>query len=269
MKKDLNNMKKTITCMFLILSTLGCGQSASENTTKLTKSSKSDNFTGDALLTGYITNNAESLPDVKIVSDRYRAHLFENRNNKTLHYKKAQGRLDAKKVSFPFKFIARNIGIGTQQNSQNPIASTGGFNFAGVQVHDLNLDIRNSSHIVVGHRGKTGFTVEGKNTVNGVSTVDDIGANMAPTGRADIKVVGNADHSLTIYWQQPNQDVDNWQLYDGYKKGNGRLPGKQAKYGKEVYIGLITYAQGSKGLPFVGTCDSIEIYEQVINTTLN
>lgn len=224
-------------------------------------SNKSDDFNGSGSLTDYIINNADALTEVEQVNGRYRANLTNNSNNKTLHYKKFQGRLDAKRLSFPFEFIARNIGIGTQSNSQHPPQPNKGYNFAGVQVHVLDLESRNSSHIVIGHRGKTTFTIEGKNTVNGASTVDDMGKNILPLGRADIRVIGNADRSLTIYWQPPEQKKDNWQLYNGYKKGNGKLPGTSPKYEAEVYVGLITYAQGKKGLPFVGTCDSIEIYE--------
>ena len=71
-------------------------------------------------------------------------------------------------------------------------------------------------------------------------------------------IVGNVDNTLTIYWQQPNlspgASIDNWILY----RGNGDLPGTAPVYANSVYIGLITYAQGSTGIPFVGTCDAIE-----------
>jgi len=263
-------MKKVLTCILILSTVYSCNLLANEssdhnkipNGIGLIKNlNKSDDFFKDGPLIGYTTNNANKLKDIAKRSGRYRANLTDNFKNKTLHYKKSQGRLDAKRVAFPFEFIARNIGIGTQDDSQTSIKSTGGFNFAGVQVHVLDLDSRNSAHIVVGHRGRTGFTIEGKNTVNGKSTVDDIGANAAPLGRADIRIVGNVDRSLTIYWQQPNQVEENWQLYNGSKKGNGKLPGKQASFDNEVYVGLITYAQGRKGIPFIGTCDSIEIYE--------
>jgi len=245
--------------LVLISSVAFSSQSISKE--KLILSDKSDSFDGTGSLVGYTTNNANALPDIKRADGRYRANLTNNSNNVTLHYKKHQGRLDAKRLTFPFEFIARNIGIGTQSNSQQPLQPNKGYNFAGVQIHVLDLESPNSSHIVVGHRGKTTFTIEGKNTVNGKSMVDDMGKNILPLGRADIRVVGNANRSLTIYWQPPEQKEDNWQLYDGYKKGNGKLPGSSPKYEADVYVGLITYAQGKKALPFVGTCDSIEIYE--------
>ncbi len=112
---------------------------------------------------------------------------------------------------------------------------------------------------MVGHRGGTGFTIEGKNTLKGISSVNDIGSNKAPEGRADIRIVGTEDKILMVYWQLPNSDYetvgDTWSLY----KNNGLLPGTAPSYGDNVYVGLITYASGIKGIPFVGTCDAIQI----------
>lgn len=218
-----------------------------------------DNFDGSGPLVDYVTNNPDALPDVARVDGRYRANLDDNENDKTLHFNDAQGRLDAKAVTFPFEVIARNIGIGTQGDSQAPPAPSGDpYIFAGIQVHVLDLDEPTSSHVVVGHRGPTAFTIEGKNTVGGSSTQNDTGANTAPNGRADIRIVGNADRTLTVYWQTPNpspgQQADDWTLY----QGTGTLPGQAPAFGDTVYVGLITYAFGYGGIPFVGTCDAIE-----------
>ena len=115
--------------------------------------------------------------------------------------------------------------------------------------------------MVVGHRGNTYFTIEGKNTVDGDSSVNDIGANTVPDGRADIRVVGNQDRTITIYWQTPNLDfnntADDWQLYNE----TGNLPGTAPEFDTNVYVGLITYAYGTNGVPFVGTCDAIQIMD--------
>ena len=207
-------------------------------------------------------NNEDKLPNVTKTTGRYHATLTNNDDNITLHYNESQGRLDAMSLMFPFEFIARNIGIGTMEDSQAaPAASGSSYIFSGVQVHVENLAEANSSHVVVGHRGGTGFTIEGKNTVNGSSSVNDIGEGIVPSGRADIRIVGSSDRQITVYWQLPNENAgtqaDSWTLYGG----TGRLPGDAPAYGESVYIGLITYAFYSDSLPFVGTADSIEVVQ--------
>ncbi|WP_411031980.1 hypothetical protein [Spongiimicrobium sp. 3-5] len=219
-----------------------------------------DEFNGTGSLVDYVTNNALALPQVTRSAGRYYAELTDNTNNTTLHFNEEQGRLDAKALTFPFQFIARNIGIGTMDDSQSAPLPTGSpYIFSGVQVHVTDFNSINSSHVVVGHRGGTGFTIEGKNTVNGDSSVNDIGANTVPEGRADIRIVGDENNGLTVYWQLPNLNfttvADNWILYND----TGQLPGEAPSYGNEVYVGLITYAFGDTGVPFIGTCDAIQI----------
>lgn len=224
----------------------------------------SDDFEIDGVLTGFTTNNPNAVPDIIKIDGRYRANVSNNDNNITLHFNQFQGRLDAKLLGFPFEFIARNIGIGTQENSQIAPSSSGDpYIFSGVQVHVPDLDSRNSSHVVVGHRGPTEFTIEGKNTLNGSSSVNDAGEGIVPDGRADIRIVGNADHSITVYWQLPEQMEDNWILYNE----TGDLPGAAPSYGDSVYVGLITYIFEFNGLPFVGTSDGIEITQQTSTNT--
>ncbi len=219
-----------------------------------------DSFDTDGALIDYVTNNESALPNVSSVAGRYKAVLDDNTNNITLHFHEDQGRIDAKLVTFPFEFIARNIGIGTLDDSQVAPSPNGNpYLFSGVQVHHKDFNSINSTHVVVGHRGGAEFTIEGKNTVNGSSSVNDIGANTAPDGRADIRIVGTAERELIVYWQTPNLDYtttgDNWNLY----RDTGDLLGATPTYDDEVYVGLITYAYGQTGVPFVGTCDAIQI----------
>ena len=228
--------------------------------TTVTPTMLTQTFDGDGELLGFTTNNAAALPETARVDGRYRAELTNNDNNVTLHFNGRQGRLDAKPVVFPFEFIARNIGIGTLEDSQTaPDPDGTPYIFAGVQVHVVDFNSINSSHVVVGHRGGTRFTIEGKNTLNGSSSVNDIGPNTAPEGRADIRIVGNEDKTLTVYWQLPNiayETVDDdWSPYNN----NGVLPGNAPAYEADVYVGIITYASGRTGIPFVGTCDAIQI----------
>lgn len=243
----------------------GAGEQPQEDTGSDGEDTPSDSFVTDSFdgtgpLVDFVTNNETALPEVEREGGRYRAELTDNTDNKTLHFNDDQGRLDAKLLTFPFEFIARNIGIGTLTDSQTPPTPENSlYIFSGVQIHVENLNSINSAHVVVGHRGNTYFTIEGKNTVNGDSSVNDIGANVVPDGRADIRVVGNQDETITIYWQNPNLEhgtiADEWILYNE----TGNLPGTAPVFGSNVYVGLITYAFGTNGIPFVGTCDAIQI----------
>ncbi|MFK7913039.1 MAG: PKD domain-containing protein [Pseudomonadales bacterium] len=219
-------------------------------------SNVSDDFAGNGPLLGYTTNNASALPDVERVNGRYRANLTDNTDDVTLHFNNEQGRLDAKRISFPFEYIAYNIGIGTQSNSQTaPNPNSGSpYMFAGIQVHVTSLSSRNSAHVVVGHRGPTRFTIEGKNTVNGDSTTNDDGEDVLPLGRADIRIVGDSSRSLTVYYRAPNSN-NSWIPY----RGTGKMPGTEPNFGSEVYIGLITYAFRASSAGFVGTADRVEL----------
>ena len=253
--------KKKLYLFGFLLSVFALGINSTQ---KINSSTLSDDFEAAGELTGFVTNNANALPDVIKVDGRYRAELTDNQNNVTLHFNENQGRLDAKLLTFPFEFIARNIGIGTLEDSQTAPSHIGNeYVFSGVQVHVLDFDDPTSSHVVVGHRGPTGFTIEGKNTVNGSSSVNDAGANIVPNGRADIRIVGGEDNSITVYWQLPNPNVsetpDDWTLYND----TGQLPGTDPVFGDSVYVGLITYAFELNGLPFVGTSDAIEVTSDI------
>lgn len=225
-----------------------------------------DRFDGQNPLLTTINNQA-SLPKVTKTTGQYLAELDDNTDNITLHFNENQGRLDATSVRFPFEVIVRNIGISVLNQGSSPSPVGNEFIFAGVQVHVSDLDSKNSSHVVVGHRGGTSFTIEGKNTVNGSSTQNDNGENSAPEGRADLRIVGNPDHTLTVYWQLPNLDrpaqQDEWLLYGPSFQvpTEGKLPGQAPEFGDTVYVGLITYAFGNNGIPFLGVCDEIEVIE--------
>lgn len=217
-------------------------------------------------LVGFTTNNASALPDVGIRCGRYVAELFNNDNEKTLHYNNNQGRFDGVLLTFPFRVIARNVGVAPLND---PLAvhqySGNAYNFVGLQVHHQDLNNLNSAHVVVGQRGGVNNTIEGKMTLNGNSTVGDIGNNALPSGRADLMIVGQADGHLLVYWQTPNlsgaPSNDNWFAYqDAELNPPGTLPGDLPLWESSgVYVGIITYSQGSNGIPFMGVIDSFEV----------
>lgn len=220
-----------------------------------------DDFAGDGPLIDYITNNESDLPGVTRSGGRYRAEVLTNANNITLHFNGAQGRLDAKEVTFPFEYIVRNIGVGTLADSQiAPPDNISSYVFAGIQAYvHPDFNSINSSHFVVGHRGNTENTIEGKNTVNGSSTVNDAGINVVPDGRADLRLVGSSNNTILWYYQVPNFDYPNtadiWIPY----RGTGLMPGTPPVFGDTIYLGPITYAYGNNNVPFVGTIDAIEL----------
>jgi hypothetical protein len=225
--------------------------------------------TGDtplAPLTGFTTNNASALPTLGKRCGKYMADVLTNANNVTLHFNDRQGRFDGVQVSFPFTAIARGVGIAPLQQPDSPLVVPGAYLFSGVQVHHANLNNLNSAHVVVGQRGSKANTIEGKHTRNGSSSQDDIGANALPDGRADIRIVGNADQTLTVYWQPHQPDAeDNWILYEA--PGSGRTPGvlrgDAPEWGSStVYVGLITYAFEQLGVPFSGVIESFEVIQQ-------
>lgn len=215
----------------------------------------------EPLPANFVTNQADALPQVGIKCGRYTAELTDNSNNKTLHYNAAQGRFDGVLVEFPFKVITRNIGIAPiNEPDANHVYSGGAYMFAGMQVHHTNFNQFDSAHLVVGQRGNTRNTIEGKTTRSGISSVNDIGAEQLPNGRADLMIEGLANGQLLAYWQLPNTSGDsvndNWQPYNG----TGQLPGTLSNWNSnQVYVGLITYVYGNSGIPFMGVADSLTV----------
>lgn len=188
--------------------------------------------------------------EVTVTGGRYRAELKDNSSNQTLWFNSSQGRADGVLVTGDFEAIALNVGIGTIADSQTcPSGSGNPILFAGLNVHSSTWSDLNSAHLVAGHRnGDATFTIEGKNTVNSSSTVNDLDNNAAPNCRMDVRVVRTGS-TLTWFYRLPGDST--WIAYT--------MPGTQFTLTPSVYVSLITYAQNSTGVPFVGTADSFEI----------
>ncbi|NVJ60259.1 MAG: hypothetical protein HWE27_07715 [Gammaproteobacteria bacterium] len=219
---------------------------------------------GEVTSLGLNTYNEAALPNVGAMCDRYTAQLTNNDNNRTLFYNAEQGRLDGVVARFPLEATLRNVGISpVNQPLQPHVVNQSAYNFVGLQIHNINFDSLNSAHLVVGQRGTTQNTIEGKKTLNGVSRVNDIGHNQLPNGRADIRLSIDSAGHVTAYWQVPNLSGDpandNWNLY----LGTGELPGTDPNWGNgnQVIIGIVTYAYYSNGLPFWGVADRLEVKE--------
>lgn len=212
-------------------------------------------------LIGFTSNNVMALPSVGTRCGKYVAELTDNSSNQTLHFNEDQGRFDGVSVTFPFSVIARNVGTASMGDLNSHHSFNGSaYNFVGLQVHSQDLDSPNSAHLVVGQRGETVDTIEGKMTHNGSSNQSDIGSRQLPDGRADLMLVGDENGRIMAYWQLPNltgDDLnDNWVSYDE----TADLPGVTPEWGgSTVYVGLITYAYYSNGLPFIGVADSLEV----------
>ena len=210
------------------------------------------------------TYNASALPDVGAMCDRYTAQVLNNESNQTLFYHQDQGRLDGVVARFPLDAVLRNVGIAPiNQPLDAKVSEQAAYLFSGLQIHHRDFNSVNSAHLVVGQRGTTRNTIEGKTTLNGRSQVNDIGANQLRNGRADIRLQIDAEGRVTAYWQEPNligdPAKDAWVPY----RGTGVLPGGHPDWGegRQVIVGIITYAYYSNGLPFWGVADRLEIIE--------
>lgn len=203
------------------------------------------------LPSGLLTYNPEKLPDV-VFNGSYLARVWDNTDNITLHYNNDQGRFDGYSVSFPFEAIAYNVGIADINDlSVPPVRNGTTYIFSGIQVHIPDYTSPNSAHYVVGHRSSDSNTLEVKSTVNGVSNQYDLGNNLAPSGRLDIRIVGvkGTPNRLDAYYRQPGATT--W------------IPVQpepiMVNWPNTVLIGLITYAYRNTAVPFAGIADGLTI----------
>jgi len=227
-----------------------------------------DAFEGSGTLDGYTTVNASDLPNVTEANGRYLAELADNTADVTTWFNSDAGRGDFKATEFPFEIIVRNIGIGVSaaDTQGTPTLLGNPYNFCGMQVNaDLGSPEQDYRHFVVGYRGATGFggserTIEAKTNASGSSSVNDVGTNAITGTRADFRIVGSAGKAITFQWQEPNQLGPGGQpdpAQDSWSSAHA-FPGSEPAWPDTVYVGLVTYAFGTDGVPFVGTADAIE-----------
>jgi len=188
---------------------------------------------------------------------RYHALVDDNTGDQQLWYLTDQARMDWMLLTFPFEVIATNIGIGTVGDTQTanvPGVDTHAspWQFCGVCVHVLTMATVSYRLWTVGHRGGTHYTIESKNSLNGANNIADGGADLCPLGRADIRLVGNADSTITPFYRLPGDTT--W-LGSGAGMPDAGFQSPEP-FAATANVGLLSYTFGLQSEPFVGTCDA-------------
>lgn len=213
----------------------------------------SDDFSGTGALVGWHAWQASALPNVTQANGRYLAQLDDNTDDVTLFYHNDTGRLDSRRMKPGSEFICINVGIGVSAaDTQTAPPTTGDpYNFCGWHFNgDLDNPAAYSAHVVAGHRGGVFRTIESKITTNGVSIVADEGfAPLGSIARADMRFVMALDGTLYAYYRAALSS-DPWIAISW-------PGGSEPVFPNGCDAGLITYAAGSQGVPFVGTADSV------------
>jgi hypothetical protein len=189
---------------------------------------------------------------------RSRIVVDDNTGDKTLWYLTDDGHavFEAAPVAFPFERIAHNIGIGKTGDSQTaPIPGTdtiaSPWMFSGVLVHGLTLGSLEYRGCFVGHRGGTNYTYEQKNSPGtGTNNIVDGGANVAPLGRLDLRIVGTASNEVEFYFRQPGGTT-----WTRCTEAQFQLP----TFAATCRVGFLAYTFAGSSMPFVGTMDRWEV----------
>lgn len=226
-----------------------------------------DDFAGTGSLQNYTTHNSAAVASVGRVSGRYVAEIPSNDANASLWYNADDGRLDYRELTWPFRIIIRNVGIGnTSADTQtSPDLTSEPYMFCGYHINnDLSSPTNAYRHMVVGSRGPAGGgvggrTVEVKTNASGSSSVSDVGQDALSGTRADLMIIGHANKTTNWYWQEPNSDPirDGGATADSWTEAT--MPGSEPSWNDTVYAGPVTYAfELYSGPAFVGTADAIQ-----------
>lgn len=208
----------------------------------------------------------DAVPDTQIRDGLFQGVITDNTGNVTLWFNQNRGRGNRQAIRIPtgptpVEIIVENIGIGPTSDPTADMPSVGAnFLFAGLLVSGTS-DFNTSYFFnVVGHRSSaTPATVENKGTFEGVSAVTDEGNNVfGGTTKGDLRLRIFNDGSIE-YARRPNGG-STWTLTNS---GTGVPPvpvqgtPRLGFAGDYIYVSLITYAQDSVNLPFVGSAERI------------
>ncbi len=212
-----------------------------------------DNFEGSGALQGWYAFQPERLPGISQTNGRYLAEVDDNTGDITLWFNGNTGAGHFRFMAPGTEIIVRNIGIGVSPADTQTAPPTTGDPYAFGGLH-FNEDLSNptnfSAHIVAGHRGGVFRTIETKVTTSGVSAVADEGFNAlgATIARCDMRAYLDPAGFLYIYYRAPNSS-DPWI--------EAAWPGARPQFASGCQAGIIPYAAGTTGLPFVVTADSV------------
>ena len=182
--------------------------------------------------------------------------------------------MDYQRVRFPTEaipneYVFYNIGVGPTSDPRDDLSySSGAINFAGLIVHDANTATNSYMFAVVGHRGASAqSTVETKSTVTGSSNVADEGTDIFGTGvtHGDLAVALHNDGRALFKFKDVSAST--WTYINS---GTGLTPATRPNLGTggdEVLVGFISYAQGTTGVPFVGSADSFDVFEGTFDSS--
>ena len=203
------------------------------------------------VLTSY---NPSAVPDVGVRGGRFYAEILTNESEQTLWDGPNQGRVDGRLFDLPVEVIGRGMGvapIGDDSAALPYLSSYYAKSF--IQVHDEDPSKTDYLHVAVGHRGGPN-TIEDKRTNSGSTNAKNIQYN-AHNGRADVRLVVNADGSHETYWQQSGTVPDDWQPFVQL------APGIPFFSTGRVWVNIGGDAYLTDAVPFTAVIDSVEINE--------
>jgi hypothetical protein len=232
-----------------------------------------DNFDGTGALGSQWSVYNGSVIDggVSRVSNYLEGTVSDNTSERTRWFNSDQGRFDYQTVSVPGagfdEYVLAGVGLGAVGDRLGNLTSTGNpFNFGGLMVHNAVMSNIDYMFAVAGHRGTVHATVETKSTISGTSDVTDEGANEFGSG------VTHCDLAVEIYSTgvalfKMREIGGTWRYTNG---GTGLVPSAYnlGSVGTNVNIGIIGYASGTTGVPFVFTADSMTLTDNNVSVSV-
>ncbi len=214
--------------------------------------------------------------DAARVSGYMEIDVDDNTGDKTVWFQGDRGRLDSQLIKFPltgepshiYQFL--DCGVGPTSNPRNDLTKATAFaiNFGGVIAHNANMTIEDWMFAVIGHRGADGTaTIEHKSTNNGVSTQADEGDNVVGSGatHCDFQVEVQADGTILFGYRARNTS-NAFTLINGGTGLTQGTPPNLGSNGDSFRLGVVGYALGTQGVPFISSADVAKLVNRSLGT---